>query len=554
MAEWKRSEQLAFLRVLDAVTALLVTPAGRERAGLLVAERLLASAFELLGGEDFHHEAARAGRRLARLTPQDTADEAAARNWLREALRERAQAINAPLWEGERGWIDLREHDAWTLLDLNPFSRRLRIWTATTRANATALGSALGIGPHQIGHWAAGRSRPSDPDRAALAAALGVHPAWLAAERDHSADGDLYLYRACPCGSGAALVPGTAERSAYRGEDAGDVLVLWCSGCGQPHAALGTSALIPLPVTDLTELPAEYPYYRAARVDRGNVLEQAWPHALWCPGPDTVERGRIRVPPLLTVPPFTPAAPAPPAPPPVRRPVRRQPLDGGPVPQAGVERTGVERIQALLLWVGAGRRLTGKGKLKLADARMLVEALPTGDQWDFYYDFPSRTRSSAQLPHLTRLLGWGTESGLLEVTGGLLAPARDCTDVFHDLPALSRTLIAALPRKALCHLNDCWVLSPLSLPEDLARALTVLWRILRDASEPISPTAIADAIWEELTDGEDAAFEDPKGAEAAVRRDVTQLLVLSRDVDLLTDVGDLLQLTATGRQANLPTC
>jgi transcriptional regulator with XRE-family HTH domain len=192
MAEWKRSEQVAFLRVLDAVTGLLEIPAGRETTGRLVAERLLASAFELLGGEDLHHEAEIAGRRLARLTPGDTADEITARTWLRDVLRERAHEINAEVWAGEWGWIDLREHDVWTLLELSPFSRRLRVWSATMRAGATALGSATGVAAHQIGHWAAGRSRPSAADRAALAGALGIHPSWLEIDRDHSADSDLF--------------------------------------------------------------------------------------------------------------------------------------------------------------------------------------------------------------------------------------------------------------------------------------------------------------------------------------------------------------------------
>jgi hypothetical protein len=395
---------------------------------------------------------------------------------------------------------------------------------------------------------------PSDADRAALAAALAVHPAWLVRDRDHSADSDLYLYRVCPCGSGAALVPGAAQRSAYRSWDAEHVRVLWCTGCGQPHAALGESGLIPLPLTELTEPPDRYPNYRAALVERASELEQAWPHALWCPGPDTVRRGPVRVPALLTVPPFTPAAPAPATARALAAAARRPPIGGGTAPQRGVERTGVERIQALVLWVGRGRRLTDKGLLKLADARMLVDALPSDDEWDpVEFGREWRTRSSARLPNLTRLLAWSTESGLLRGADGVLAPTADHTGLLHDLPALTRTLIAALPRMALRDLNHCRVLSPLSLPDELALALAMLWQVLQDCPGPIAPTAIEDAIWDALDDDSTAPFQEPERAEAVVRRDVKQLLLLSRDLDLVAEDGDLLHLTATGRRSNLPT-
>ncbi len=377
MALWKRSEQLAFLRAIDAVTALLVTPAGREPAGRLVAERLIAFAFSLLAVSDAEEEARPAGAHLATLAPRDTADEASVRRWLHELVRARADEFNATLSLTDWGWIDLREHDAWPLLELSPLARRIRLWSATMKLGATALGRAIGVPHHQVGAWVTGRSRPRAEHRVALAESFGVHPAWLNAARDLSADSDLLLHRACPCGSGAALVAGRPAHSAYFAEE---VPVVWCEGCGQPHAALGASGLIPLPAA-YDQTPDEYPRFRAAFPERGWELEQPWPHSVWCPGTDTVARGPVRVPALLAVPPFTPAvAPAPTPRIPVNNPHRR--LGGGVEPQRGIERSGLERIAALLTWVGGGRRLTEKGYLTLADARMLVEALPTGDRWD----------------------------------------------------------------------------------------------------------------------------------------------------------------------------
>ena len=239
MALWKRSEQHAFLRAIDGVTAILVTPAGREPAGRLVAERLVAFAFSLLAVSDAEEEARPAGAHLASLAPRDTADEASVRRWLHELVRARAEEANATLSLTDRGWwIDLRDHDAWPLLELGPLARRIRLWAATRKLGATALGRAIGVPAHQVGAWATGRSRPRAEHRVALAGVLGVHPAWLSAARDLSADSDLLLYRACACGSGAALAAGRAQRSAYTAEE---VSVVWCEGC-----VIGSACSCPL--------------------------------------------------------------------------------------------------------------------------------------------------------------------------------------------------------------------------------------------------------------------------------------------------------------------
>ena len=56
--------------------------------------------------------------------------------------------------------------------------------------------------------------------------------------------------------------------------------------------------------------------------------------------------------------------------------------DGG-VNEADVDRSAVlSRIRSLLGWIGAGRKLTQTGRLTLADARVLVDLLDTGDVID----------------------------------------------------------------------------------------------------------------------------------------------------------------------------
>ena len=323
---------------------------------------------------------------------------------------------------------------------------------------------------------------------------------------------------------------------------------------GAPHAALGASGLIPLPGTTHDQAPQEYPRFWAA-FDRPRgcwELEAPWPHSVWCPGTDTVRRGPVRVPALLTVPPFTPAAPVPTSRPAASGPRRR--LGGGAEPQRGVVRSGLERIAALLTWVGDGRRLTEKGYLHLADARMLVEALPTGDQWDpVEHGYQLRTRSSAELANLTRLLRWCTDGELLREEDGVLTPTATGAAVRGDPRALGRVLTRNLPRVALLDLTGCFILGPLSDADDLTTALTVLWDTLRESPEPVAQEELADAIWDAITDGDDEVFQEPELARNAVRRDVGHLLALSRDVDLVADIGDLVELSASGRAAHLPT-
>ena len=120
-------------------------------------------------------------------------------------------------------------------------------------------------------------------------------------------------------------------------------------------------------------------------------------------------------------------------------------------------------------------------------------------------------------------------------------------------PSLTRVLIPALPRVALRVLNGYYVPGPLSWQDELGTALGVLWQVLWDAPGPIAPSAIADAVWDDLTDGGGAPFQDPATAEVVVRRDVKQLLVLAQDLDLAAEVDGRLHLTDTGRRSDLPT-
>jgi len=534
-----RAEQVAFLRTVDAVAGLLGVPAGSTPAGRLVVTRLLTSMFALLVNDAAEEEQRQAERCVAALTPREVSGEAAVRRWLTSACRRRAEVYD---WECDEEWQRIGPgHDAWALLELGPLARRIRLWTATARISAVALGAAMGVGAHQIRHWAYGRSVPGGEDREALAAAMGVHPRWLAAERDHSADSDLYLYGRCPCESGAGYAFGAVAAAGA------ELVVRWCRACAQPLLSAGDAGLVPLPPQEGDDLPEDYTDFTAVYSDGNMEWSGPWPHGLWCPGTDNRQRGPVRLPPLLARPPLTAPRPAEPAPPAAAAmPARRTTGPAGPVPAPGVDRDGVQKIQAFLEWVGGGRRLTGKGQLKLADARMLVENLPSGDVWDqdeFGHQYP--TRSSYELSHLQRLLRWTTRGWLLEVDGDVLVPLPGTADLVQDLPELVGVLTRALPEVAGEDRAGFW-----AEPRDLDLALATVWQVLGAPDGPVGQRAVCGAVWDELTDYGEDPFQDPAGAEDALRRATGRLIVLCEDLGLVHRPGeDLLELTEAGRRA-----
>ena len=63
------------------------------------------------------------------------------------------------------------------------------------------------------------------------------------------------------------------------------------------------------------------------------------------------------------------------------------------------------QIRSFMAWLGEGRKLTQTGRIGLADARHLVKVLGTGDKIDPEIgDLVSKTKSSEELPHLTRIV------------------------------------------------------------------------------------------------------------------------------------------------------
>ncbi|MDX2821432.1 hypothetical protein PV416_10095 [Streptomyces ipomoeae] len=88
--------------------------------------------------------------------------------------------------------------------------------------------------------------------------------------------------------------------------------------------------------------------------------------------------------------------------------------------------TVVAQLRGLAEWAGRdGRAVTAAGRLRMADARELVEVLDTGDKAE-------GVRSSADLPRLGLLVEWAKKARLVRVTKGRLYAVAKARPVLAD--------------------------------------------------------------------------------------------------------------------------
>ena len=105
------------------------------------------------------------------------------------------------------------------------------------------------------------------------------------------------------------------------------------------------------------------------------------------------------------------------------------------------------QIRSFLDWLGDGRKLTQTGRIGLADARYLVEFLGTGDVIDPAIGGQTfKTKSSEELPYLTRIVEWAKVTRLIRVTGTRLTPVKKNATLADRPVDLVLTMLAAFPR------------------------------------------------------------------------------------------------------------
>jgi Plasmid pRiA4b ORF-3-like protein len=115
------------------------------------------------------------------------------------------------------------------------------------------------------------------------------------------------------------------------------------------------------------------------------------------------------------------------------------------------------QIRSFMAWLGEGRKLTQTGRIGLADARHLVEALGTGDTIDPQIgDRVFKTKSSEDLAHLTRIVEWTKAARLVRVTGTRLVPVKKNAALASRPLDLVVALLEAYPRLGRSFPRSSW--------------------------------------------------------------------------------------------------
>ncbi|MEU8868983.1 hypothetical protein [Streptomyces umbrinus] len=214
--------------------------------------------------------------------------------------------------------------------------------------------------------------------------------------------------------------------------------------------------------------------------------------------------------------------------------------------------TIVAQLRGLAEWAGCGgRAVTAAGRLRMADARGLVEVLGTGDKAE-------GVRSSADLPRLGLLVEWVKEAGLVRVVKGRLYAVAKARPVLADpLQLWLRAFDACFGlRQALIGARSGWHVESMlfnvyeDVLEDVLNTLYSLpypmpWPRLRDSVhlgyragfQLDGGSDIAHRMWFEHADRDLRTVLDTLVDLGAIERDRGMADPLFLDVDL-SDVGD----------------
>jgi hypothetical protein len=163
--------------------------------------------------------------------------------------------------------------------------------------------------------------------------------------------------------------------------------------------------------------------------------------------------------------------------------------------EAAADAQLVIRVRGFIDWLGAGRKLTETGHLKLADARELVDLLGTDDEIDRVIGGQLfRTRSSQELGVLSMIVEWTRAAHLVRTVHGKLVPVKRSSRLLEKPLDLWMALFQAFPRMGDELLSTRWGTSLLGdvLPDAAPAVLTWLY----DAQAPTSVAELTAMAWE----------------------------------------------------------
>lgn len=156
------------------------------------------------------------------------------------------------------------------------------------------------------------------------------------------------------------------------------------------------------------------------------------------------------------------------------------------------------QVGTLVAWVGtAGRRLTDKGALKLADARELVGLLGTDDQFDpVIGDQTFRTKSSSELAGLMLVVELAKKIRLLRVRDNRLVRVAKNQRLLEDQEALWNRLFATVLEEPDVVLPTNRYLGDGILAFEYAEHMVDICNTIYGLPEPMPVVRLAEPIWQ----------------------------------------------------------
>lgn len=127
------------------------------------------------------------------------------------------------------------------------------------------------------------------------------------------------------------------------------------------------------------------------------------------------------------------------------------------VPEEGAARASaaaaplLAEIRQLVQFIGEGRKLTQTGNVTLADARLLVDLISTGDHFDEQIgDKTFKTKSATELPRLSLIVRLAKKARFVRVAKGRLLGTKAGRDLGRDSLADLDRLLAAIDEVGMC--------------------------------------------------------------------------------------------------------
>ncbi|OHV56975.1 hypothetical protein BCD48_43530 [Pseudofrankia sp. BMG5.36] len=209
----------------------------------------------------------------------------------------------------------------------------------------------------------------------------------------------------------------------------------------------------------------------------------------------------------------------------------------------------VDQIIRFVGWLGEGRKLTQTGRLRLADARELVELLGTADRIDPQIGGRVfRTKSSDDLPELTTILEWAKASRLVRVNLGRLVPVKKSAALLGRPDELWTRLFDAFGQLGPVVCPEAWIESILRLT--FAQCIDEVLRLLASREKGMPVDELGEAAWRVGMTGYviDGTPEQVERARQANDRDLQIALDWLHRLGVLRADGDRYTLTDLGRR------